>query len=149
MSDLFYKPTEAMPDGRRAQISVEYLIVVSFVTLLVVALLGVALFYSASIGDQIRFSNLNRFAKTVVTNSEEVFYSGEPSRILLRIYLPSGVSSVSVDEDELLFVVATHSGTNTISYSSAVPLQGTLSSSEGVKRIQLIAQDDHVLIQEG
>lgn len=138
-----------MPDGRTAQISIEYLIVVSFVTLLVVGLLGVALLYSATIGDQIRFSNLDRFAKTIVTNSEEIFYAGEPSRILLKVYLPSGVSSVTVESDEILFSVSTRSGLNTIAYSSAVPLQGAISPSEGVKRIQLVAQEDHVLIQEG
>lgn len=148
MSDLFYKPTEAMPDGRRAQISVEYLIVVAFVTFLVVALLGIALFYSASIGDQIRFSNLERFAKTLVTNAEEVYYAGEPSRVLLRVYLPSGVTNVEVNANDITFSIVTRSGVNTVAYSSAVPLQGIISSSEGVKRIVLIAQEDHVLVQE-
>lgn len=147
--DLFYKPTEAMPDGRTAQISVEYLIVVSFVTVLVVGLLGIAFFYSSTIGDQIRFSNLDRFAKTIVTNAEEVFYAGEPSRIVVKPFLPSGVTSVTIDGDEILFVISSRSGSNTISYSSAVPLQGSLSLSEGVKRIQIIAQEDHVFIQEG
>lgn len=138
-----------MPDGRRAQISLEYLIVVSFVTFLIIGLLGVALFYSARIGDQITFSNLDRFATTLVTNAEEVYYAGEPSRVTVRPYLPGGVTAISVEEDSILFTVSTQSGVNTLSYPSSVPLQGTLSASKGVKRIRLIAQPTHVLIEEG
>ncbi len=138
-----------MPDGQRAQISLEYLIVVSFVTLLIIGLLGTAFFYSSRIGDQIRFSNLNRFATTLTTNAEEVYYAGEPSRITVRPYLPPGVSAVTVGDDYILFSVSSQSGVNTISYHSAVPLQGSISSPEGIKRIQLIAQSTHVLIQEG
>lgn len=137
-----------MPDGRRAQISLEYLIVVSFVTLLIVGLLGVALFYSSRIGDQLRFSNLDRFASTLITDAEEVYYAGEPSRVTVRPYLPPGVVNISIASDSITFSVHSQTGLNTISYSSSVPLQGSISPSEGVKRIQVIAQATHVVIQE-
>ena len=138
-----------MPDGQRAQISLEYLIVVSFVTLLIIGLLGTAFFYSSRIGDQLRFSNLNRFASTLTTNAEEVYYAGEPSRITVRPYLPPGVTNVTIGSDYILFSVSSQSGVNLVSYHSSVPLQGALSASEGIKRIQLIAQSNHVLVQEG
>lgn len=133
----------------KAQISTEYLIVFSFVTLLVIGLLSVAFFYSSTIRDQIVFSNLNRFARVIITDAEEVYYAGEPSRITIRPYLPSGVSNVTVGPDYILFSVGISSGVNVISFPSSIPLQGSLSAQEGVKRIQLIAQADHVLIQEG
>lgn len=138
-----------MPLRSRAQISTEYLILVSFITVLVVSALGVALYYSATIRDRLAFSNLNRFASTIVAQSEDVFYAGEPSKVTIKPYLPAGVRNITIGTNYILVSIQTGSGINTISFFSNVPLSGNLSSSEGVKRIQLIAQPDKVLILEG
>lgn len=133
---------------KRGQISTEYLIIVGFITFLVVGILAVALLYSSHIRDQIRFSHVANFADTLITSAESVYYAGEPSRIPIRPYMPAGVQSVVVNGTEVLFTLSTASGTTTLLYTSAVPLEGTFSYDEGVKRIVLIAQTDRVLITE-
>ncbi len=138
-----------MPNEHRAQISTEFLIIVSFVTLVIIGLLAVAFYYSATIQDQLRFTNLDRFARSIDSHSEEIYYSGEPSRITIRPYLPTGVQSITVGSNYILFSISTRSGVNVLSYPSAVPLSGSISFNSGVKRIQLIAQDTHVAIIEG
>lgn len=147
---LFYKLTDVyMPLRSRAQISTEYLVVVSFVTLLVVAVMGVAFYYSSVIRDQLRYNNLDRFASTIIAHSEDVYYAGEPSQVHIRPYLPSGVQNITVGSDYLYVALVTSSGVNSRVYKSNVPLAGSLTTQEGVKRIQLVAQPDKVLIVEG
>lgn len=134
---------------RRAQISTEYLIIVGFVVFLVISVLGVALFYTSGSQDQIRFSTLEQFANTIVTNAEEVYYAGEPSLRTVDVYMPQGVTSVSVETNALVFNISSGSGLNVVSFPSDVPLGGSISSSEGLKRLKIVAQPTRSYISEG
>ncbi len=133
---------------KRGQISTEYLIIVGFITFLVVGVLAVALLYSSSLRDRIRFSHVTNYADTIISSAESVYYAGEPSRLVVKPYLPAGVRSISINGTSILFTVTSSSGVNTMLYTSSVPLEGTLASSEGVKRITLVAQTDRVLVSE-
>ena len=132
-----------------AQISTEYLVIVGFVVFLVIGVLSIAFFYTSGSQDQIRFSNLQHFANTLISNSEEIYYSGEPSLRTLSLYLPGGVENIEVGSDALTFTIITNSGTNIVSFTSNVPIGGSISSQEGVKRVQLTAQSLRVFITEG
>lgn len=136
---------------KKAQISVEYLIIISFVALLLLTTLGFGLFYSAEIKDKIKFNQLERFAKKIITSAESVFYSGESSKLTITAYLPEGIQDVQIRNAEkiILFNVSTQSGTTVIAYSSNVPIDGTISPSPGLKRIEIVAQLDKALITEG
>ena len=128
-----------MEKVKRGQISTEYLIVIAFVTFLIISVLGLSLFYSSQINDQIKFDQINSFANKVISSSEQVFFSGEPSRITITTYLPSGVDSINVLNDSIVFGVLSSSGLTTLSYNSDVPLYGTISNSGGAKRISIVA----------
>ena len=134
---------------KRGQISVEYLILLGFITFLVLVLLGLALFSSGSIEDKLRFSELESFARNVIDGSESVYYAGEPSKITITSYLPSGVQSISVSGTDLFFSISTRSGVTTLSYTSSVPLSGSLNASEGVHRIVLEATSGGVSVNDG
>ncbi|MBI2452012.1 hypothetical protein HYV50_02955 [Candidatus Pacearchaeota archaeon] len=126
-----------MLDKKRGQISVEYLIVISFVTFVALSILGIALFYSAEIKDSIKFSQLEQFAKKITSSAERIYYSGEPSRTTISAYLPEGVQAVTIQNKDIIFNVSTSSGTSVIAYSSNVPIQGTITPTPGVKKIKL------------
>lgn len=132
----------------RGQISTEYLIVVGFVTFLIVSVLGLSLFYSSQIKDKIKFNQLENFANKVISSAEQVFYSGEPSKTTITAYLPSGVEGVAVLSNEIVFNITSSSGLSITSFQSDVPLSGTISSSEGVKRISITAETNRVVLQE-
>ncbi len=134
---------------KRGQISAEYMIVVSFVAFIVIVMLGIAILYSTNIQETIKGNQIENFANKIISSSENVFYSGEPSRITITAYLPSGVDSINVLSSDLVFNITTKSGNSVRAFESQVPLNGTLSSSEGVKRIQLVAESDGVRIIEG
>ena len=66
---------------KRGQIATEYLIIISFVTFIIISVLGIALIYSSEIRDSIKSSQLDKLSDKIVSTSESVFYAGEPSKI--------------------------------------------------------------------
>ncbi len=132
---------------KRGQISVEYLVVISFVTFIALSVLGVAIFYSAEIQDAIKMIQVEQFSQKVISSAESIFYSGEPARITITAYLPRGINSIDIDNKDIIFEILTSSGITKIAFSGNVPMEGNIPTSQGVKTLQLIAQQDKVLIQ--
>lgn len=133
----------------KGQISTEYLIVVGFVIFVIVSILGIGYLYSGKIEDKIKANQLESFANKLISSAESVYFSGEPSKLTINAYLPSGVEKIDILEKEILFEVTTTSGLNKISYSSDVPLSGAITNSEGVKRIVITAGADRIIFSEG
>ena len=121
----------------KAQVGIEYMMVVGFVTLAIVSVLTLAYFYSDQIKDSIRLNQVESFATQVLNSAESVFFAGEPSKTTVKLYLPEGI----------LIKTKTRSGGENIRfYESKVPLVGSISSTEGIKRVAVIAEEDKVSI---
>lgn len=137
--------------GKRGQISVEYLIVVGFVVAIVVGMLAIAFFYTNGIKDEIKINQIRDYAGNLVSTAETIFFAGEPSRTLIELYLPGGVQSIEILDDEVVITATTSSGTNIIGFPSDVPLDpsSSFSINEGVRRIQIIAGPGMVSFSEG
>lgn len=133
---------------KKAQAGIEYLIVVGFVTFIVIGILGIAFFYSNSVRDKIKTTQLSNFANKLISTCESVFYAGEPSKATITAYLPENVDSIEILDNELIFTYQTSTGVNKISFSSNVPISGTLGSSSGLRRIQVLAQQNQVVISQ-
>ncbi len=131
---------------KRAQIGIEYMIIIGFVTFAVLSVLSLAFVYSSQIKDRIRLNQVENFATQLVNSAESVFFSGEPSKATIRLYLPEGVENISIDSNYLVITTHTSSGENKQSFKSRVPIQGTISSGEGIKKLSLEAKEDYVLI---
>jgi len=136
----------------RAQISIEYLIIVGFVTFVVIAIVGIAFFYSGTMKGKIKENQITDFANKIILTSESVYYSGAPSKATINVYLPESVSEIRIENNELVLIYGTSSGINTISFSSRVPIEenstAQISHSQGLKRIEIIAQSDKVIISQ-
>jgi len=132
----------------RGQISTEYLIVVAFISFSIISILVVSLFYLGIIQDKLKLNNLESFVNKIISSAESTFYSGQPSKITINAYLPSGIESIEILNKEIVFNVSTSSGLNIISFSSDVPLSGNLTNNEGLKIIKITAESDKVVILE-
>ena len=133
---------------KRGQISTEYLIVVSFVTFVVLSILGIAVFYTTQIQDKVKFDEIDKSARKIVFAAETTFFDGEPAKSTIDVYLPVGITDISITNDNLVFTVDSDSGQNILAYKSSVPIQGSISSSSGLKKIQLTAGPSSVTIAE-
>lgn len=135
--------------NKRGQISVEYLIVVGFIVFIIVNLIGVAFYYVGGIKDKIKDNQIEGFAQNLISGANTVFSAGEPSRVTVTAYLPSGVEDIQISGKEIIIRVSSNSGLNVRSFVSNVNLEGALTRTEGVKRIQIIALSDRVVFSEG
>ncbi|MBS3081708.1 hypothetical protein J4416_02080 [Candidatus Pacearchaeota archaeon] len=132
----------------RGQISLEYLIVVSFVMFAVIVLLGVSLFYASSVQDQIKVNQLSTFANKILNSAESVYYSGEPSKSTITAFLPEGVQDFEIVSNSLVFTFVTSSGTSIVAFESNVPLDEgfELSLNQGVKRLTITTDGDKIYV---
>lgn len=131
---------------KRGQISVEYVVVLGFVTFAVISILLIASFYSGMARDQIRVTQAESFAKKLVSSAESVFYAGSPSRATVLAYLPEGVNEIYISSNSIVVAMSTSSGDIKMAYSSNVPISGSISNSPGIKRIRIEAISDGVVL---
>ena len=130
------------------QIATEYLIIISFVTFIVISVMGIALFYSSDIKDNIKISQLDRFSDKLISTSDSIFYAGEPSKIDIQIYLPEGVSQIDITNKDIIFNISTSKGMSVKGYQSKVNLKGSISTHAGIKNLLISANQTWVDIYE-
>lgn len=133
---------------KKAQIGIEYLIIVGFVTLAIIMVLALAVIYSDKIKDQIKLNQVEAFGTQVINTAETVFFAGEPSKTTIKFYLPDGVEEIEIISDAVVITTHTSSGQNKRAYHSNVPLQGNITSGEGTKIIKFQAETDYVSITQ-
>ncbi len=131
---------------KKSQISIEYLIIIGFVTFILISILGVAFYYSGGIKDKIRVVQLNNFANKIISTSESVYYYGRPSKATISVYLPENVREITISENNLFITSQTSSGLEKTSFTSKVPIEGTLSINSGIKKIEIVAEEDKATI---
>lgn len=133
---------------KKGQVSIEYIILVGFVTFILIGTLGLAFFYSGAIKDKVRSNQISNFAGKVISTAESVYYYGEPSKATISVYLPEGIDELEFYEKNILITIQTSSGTEKVAFASKVPLEGSLDPSIGIKNIEISAQDNKVIINQ-
>jgi hypothetical protein len=136
---------------KKSQASIEYLMIVSFVTFSVIMIMTIALLYSSSIKDRIKATQVNNFANKIIATSESVFYSGEPAKATITCYLPESVRDIEITQNNIFITFSTSSGENKIGFQSDVPISegaNILSNTQGMKRIEVKAEAAGVVINQ-
>lgn len=131
---------------QKAQVGVEYMIIVGFVTFAIMSILVLAMFYSGQVKDKVKLNQVESFANQLLNSAESVFFAGEPSKTTISLYLPDGVKEINITSNYLVISVTTSSGENKRAYESKVPIQGTISTGEGIKKLTLEATNNYLLI---
>lgn len=128
----------------------EFLILMGFLTFVIVTIIGTGFYYSSTINDRIKSSQVANFANKITSTSELVFYAGEPSKSTISAHLPDGISDIQIINNSLIITYSLSSGTNKISYSSSVPMVentlAQLSTSSGIKNIVIVANATHSVV---
>ena len=124
---------------KKGQVGIEYMIIVGFVSFAVIAILLLAFFYSGQIKDSIKLNQAENFAEQLIGSAESVFFAGEPSKTTIRLYLPENVEIIAITDDYVTITMTLSTGQNIRSYDTRVPLQGTITPTEGIKKLILTA----------
>lgn len=81
---------------KKAQVSIEYTLIIGLVILTLTISVAVALYYSASAKGQIRMNQLDKIGKKIVDTSDSIYYLGPPSKATIELTMPDRVASIII-----------------------------------------------------
>jgi len=134
--------------GDRAQLSIEYLIIIGFAFLITVPLTILFLLESNSTSDTVSIAQAQQVAQKIISAAEAIGYSGEPCFTTLKVSMPKNVDSVIISEQELTIKLKIQSGISDVVEFSAVNLTGNMSSVAGMHFIRIEAKKGFVNITD-
>jgi len=131
---------------KNAQVSVEYVIIVGFILFITIPLILIFYEHTSSTNDQVITSQVDMIAKKVVDSAKSVYYLGEPSKTRIKVYMPTNIENVTIDNYEVVFKVKTKSGVTDISQPSSVNISGFISVTKGIHYISIESKGDYVWV---
>ena len=129
-----------------AQVSVEYMLIMGFATLMTIPLLLIYYTYTSESSDSVATSQALQIARNIVDSAESVYYLGKPSQTTLKLNFPDRIHSTNLSNREVVFKIKTKSGVTDIVQVSSVNMSGNLPTTQGIHIITLIALDGYVQI---
>lgn len=130
---------------KEAQFSIEYLMIIGFVTLITIPLIIIYYTFIQQSGDEINSAQTLQILKKVIDASESVYYLGEPSQTTLKVNIPDNIVSADLSSGfEVIYQINTRVGKVDIVQNSNVNLTGSLPIRKGTYKITIKAVSDHV-----
>ena len=131
---------------RKAQISMEYLIIVGFVAAITIPLIIIFTTHSTEINEHIISNQADTIASRVVDSAKSVYYLGESSRVTFRVYMPKKVTGITIGNNEVVFYIKKLNGIDEIVKYCPVPINGTISYTTGIHDIVVESKGDYVWV---
>ncbi|MBI2659510.1 hypothetical protein HYX05_05425 [Candidatus Woesearchaeota archaeon] len=130
----------------KSQVSVEYMLIMGFATLMTVPLLIIYYTYTSDSGDSVATSQAMQIARKIVDSSESVYYLGKPSQTTLKLNFPDNIYSTNMSSREVVFKIKTRSGITDIVQVSSVNISGSLPITQGIHIVTVKAEDGYVQV---
>ena len=128
-----------------AQISVEYLVIIGFVTVITIPLIIIYYTFTQQSNEEITSSQISQIAKKIVDAAESVYYIGEPSQTALRINMPDNVILANLSSGkEIVFKIRSGTGEADIVQTALINISGELPTNKGTYIITVKAMSDYV-----
>jgi len=130
---------------KEGQISVEYMVIIGFVTIITIPLIIIYYTFIQESSEEIASTQIIQIAKKIVDASESVYYLGEPSQTTLRINMPDNVILVNFSSGkEVVFRIKSGSGEADIVQTTSVNITGNLSTNKGTYTLTVKAMSNYV-----
>ena len=130
----------------KSQVSVEYMLIMGFATLMTIPLLIIYYTYTADSSDSVATGQALQIARKIVDSSESVYYLGKPSQTTLKLNFPGSIHSTNLSSREVVFKIKTRSGITDIVQVSSVNMSGNLPITQGIHIITVKAEDGYVQV---
>jgi len=128
-----------------AQISVEYLVIIGFVTVITIPLIIIYYTFTQESNEEITSLQIIQIAKKIVDAAESVYYMGEPSQTALRINMPDNVILANLSSGkEVVFKIRSGTGEADIVQTTLVNISGELPTNMGAYIVTVKAMTDYV-----
>ena len=133
-----------MNERKKAQVSIEYMLIIGFVTVITIPLIIIYHSFIQDSNDEISSTQINQVAKKVVDAAESVYYLGEPSQTTLKVNIPNQIVLANLSNYEVLLRIRTQSGNADIVRNSAVNITGSFPLNKGTYTLTIKAKSNHV-----
>ena len=130
--------------NRNSQMSVEYMIIIGFVTVITIPLLIIYYTFTQDSKDDISSAQIDQIAKTISDSAESVYYFGEPSQTNLKINMPDNVVLSNLSNNEIVFRIKTRTGEADIVQCTLVNITGSLPVKKGTYTVTIKAKSNYV-----
>src|SRR3989344_671875 len=130
----------------KAQVSTEYIMVISFALLVIIPTTIVFFTQANDINNSIAYAQARTIAQKMAETAEIVYYQGYPAHKTLSIYFPEQISSITFDSRTINFVMSTSDGESDVFAVSSVNITGSLSTVSGIKKVKIKAMGSVVNI---
>lgn len=130
----------------KAQVSMEYMIIIGFVTVITIPLIIIFNTHSIQINEGIISNQVDIIAAKIVDASESVYYLGNTSKVTFKVQLPESIDSATIGNSEVVFLIKKRNGIDHIVHYSSVPINGTASISKGIHNIIVESRGDYVWV---
>jgi hypothetical protein len=131
---------------RNGQVSIEYMFIIGFATMMTIPLLLIYYTYTSDSADSVASSQAIQIARSVVDSAESVYYLGTPSQTTLKVNFPDRIQSINLSNREIVFRLSTNSGTVDVVQVSSVNLSGSLPTNQGIHILTIKAEVGYVKI---
>ena len=134
--------------SRKAQVSMEYLVIVGFVAVIVIPMILIFYTYADRAEDEIISNQVLKIGLKMSDAAEAMYYLGEPSRTRISAYFPKNIENISIGNNEILFIVHTKEGADHIVVYTPVPIDGTVDTHAGYHNINIMSRGSYVEITD-
>ncbi len=135
-----------MSSQRKSQVSVEYMMVIGFATVMTIPLLVIYYTYSSDTRDSVATTQALQIARRIADASESVYYLGKPSQTTLKLNFPDRIDSTNLSNREVVLRMKVENGLTDVVEISAINMTGTLPKTQGIHIVTIKANDGFVEI---
>ncbi|MBN2112075.1 hypothetical protein JW707_03165 [Candidatus Woesearchaeota archaeon] len=132
----------------KAQVAMEYLIIIGFVAVITIPLVIIFQTHSQETKAEITSTQIYHVSKKIADGAETVFYLGEPSRLTIKSYFPEDIASIQLGNNEIVFRVRTRNGIDDVVVYTPINITGNLSTHQGVHYLNIECRGDYVWVSD-
>jgi len=119
----------------KAQVSIEFLLVVGFAFLMTVPLIIIFYQQSQNINTEVSASQVDKVASEIRDAADEVYYLGSPSKKTITLYVPEGVKDIQLHNNSIVFVVDSPGTDYEVVKWTVANLTGSLKNYYGIHHV--------------
>ncbi|MFH1591716.1 MAG: hypothetical protein ABIC95_07385 [archaeon] len=137
-----------MASRGKAQVSMEYMVVIGFSLMLLIPILIAFYMQTNDLADSVNMNIARDATQEIIEHAELVYYLGSPSMIELQIRVPEKINNISLIGRQVTFEVDTQAGLTDVFSIGTVNLTGDILPHSGKRTLRLQATGNTVNITE-
>ncbi len=132
----------------RGQAAIEYLVIAGMVMMFMIPIWVYIVTIQQQTAQELSLSYTRNAAKQMADAASLVHSQGSPAKINIKLYIPDGISNVSIINKTIIFHVLTGSQESEVWYTSTAELRGEddIPVNEGYYYFDIISHDTYVEI---